>query len=96
MGNKSSGSDEYNFSFLKTCWNTMKVDIMNFVEEFFQNMIFAKAITTTFLTLVPKSNNPHDLNDYRNIFLVGSLYKILAKILTTMLKKVNVNLISQW
>ncbi|XP_039687865.1 uncharacterized protein [Medicago truncatula] len=41
----------------------------------------AKGINTTFIVLIPKVDNPQRLNDFRLISLVGSLYKIIAKLL---------------
>ncbi|XP_039045544.1 uncharacterized protein LOC120185370 [Hibiscus syriacus] len=40
----------------------------------------------SFDTLIPKIANPEQLGDFRPIILVGSLYKILSKVLTKRLK----------
>ncbi|CAJ2637811.1 unnamed protein product [Trifolium pratense] len=93
-GNKSPGPDGFNFNFLKTCWSIVKSDVMNFVEEFFVNAVLPKAITSSFLTLIPKKDHPESLSDYRPIFLIGCLYKILSKLLTNRLKRVLGKLIS--
>ncbi|KAL6331568.1 hypothetical protein AAG906_011508 [Vitis piasezkii] len=45
-------------------------------------------LKTTFLVLVPKKGEVDDLCDFRPIGLVGSLYKLLAKVLANRLKKV--------
>ncbi|KAF5950091.1 hypothetical protein HYC85_012084 [Camellia sinensis] len=41
----------------------------------------SKGINSSFITLVPKKENPQGLADYRPISLVGSSYKIIAKLL---------------
>lgn len=92
--NKSLGSDEINFGFLKTCKEFMKDDIVNFLNDFHYNVVHPKAITTSFLSFVPSSNNPWKLDEYRTIFLIGSLYKILAKVLASTSKRVVGKLIS--
>ena len=46
----------------------------------------AKVFQTLFL--VPKKGGVEDLKDFRPISLVGSLYKLLAKVLANSLKKV--------
>ncbi|KAK2653765.1 hypothetical protein Ddye_013621 [Dipteronia dyeriana] len=46
------------------------------------------SLNHTFNTLVPKVVNPSSLFDYRPINLVNSLYKVLAKILYNLLRKV--------
>lgn len=50
---------------------------------------------STFLTLIPKGDDPLSLVDYRLISLVGCQYKILAKILAERLKVVMPELISE-
>ncbi|MCH89354.1 cysteine-rich receptor-like protein kinase, partial [Trifolium medium] len=47
-----------------------------------------KAITASFLALIPKKDHLQALSDYRPICLVSSLYKILSKVLSARLKKV--------
>ena len=42
----------------------------------------------TFLVLIPKKKGARDIQDFRPINLVGSLYKILAKVLANKLKRV--------
>jgi len=40
------------------------------------------------IALIPKKDNPSNLNEFRPISLVGCVYKILSKILANKLKKV--------
>ena len=42
----------------------------------------------TFIALIPKKMGAKELKDFRPISLIGSIYKILSKVLTEMLKKV--------
>ena len=53
-----------------------------------------KKLNCTFLALIPNTRMPLTLKDYRPISLVGSLYKILAKVLANRLKKVMNTVIS--
>ncbi|GAU42390.1 hypothetical protein TSUD_296880 [Trifolium subterraneum] len=62
--------------------------------EFHEKAALPKVVTASFLTLIPKKDHPQDLFDYRPICLIGSLYKILSKILANRLKKVLGKLIS--
>lgn len=78
---KSPGPDGINFGFKKDFWSDMKDDIMRFVSEFHRNGKLSKGINTTFIVLIPKVDSPQKLNDFRPISLVGSMYKILAKLL---------------
>lgn len=63
-------------------------DVVNFVQEFHETTILPKAMTTSFLTLIPKVHNPQELNDYRPIFLIGCMYNVVARILASRLRKV--------
>ena len=47
-----------------------------------------KSLNATFLVLVPKGRTVEDLKDLRPISLVGSLYKILSKVLANRIKRV--------
>ncbi|PNX81845.1 cysteine-rich receptor-like protein kinase [Trifolium pratense] len=94
-GNKSPGPDGFNFNFLKECWLTLKSDVMEFLNEFHQNAVLPKAITASFLALIPKKDHPQYLSDYRPICLIGVLYKILSKVLAGRLKNVMGKLISK-
>lgn len=53
-----------------------------------------KAIATSFLDLIPKTHNHRTLSEFRPIFLVGSVYRIMAKMLAGRLNKVISVLIS--
>ena len=85
---KSPGPDGVNFGFLKDFWVEMHQDIMRFMVEFHRNGKLSKGINSTFIALIPKIDNPRKLNDYRPISLVGSIYKVLAKVLANRLWQV--------
>jgi hypothetical protein len=94
-GNKSPGPDGFNLNFFKACWTIVKSDVMAFLLEFHANSVLPKAVTASFLTLVSKKDHPLNLFDYRPICLIGSLYKILSKILANRIKRVMSKLISK-
>ena len=90
---KSSGLDGINFGFIKEFWQDMKDDTMRFVSEFHHNGKLSKGINTTFIALIPKVDSLQRNNDFRPISLVGSLYKILAKLLANRLRLVIISVI---
>uniref|UniRef100_A0A2N9FWK9 Reverse transcriptase domain-containing protein n=1 Tax=Fagus sylvatica TaxID=28930 RepID=A0A2N9FWK9_FAGSY len=53
-----------------------------------------ECLNATFLSLIPKKANAVEVKDYRPISLVGSVYKILAKVLANRLSMVLVAVIS--
>ena len=84
-----------NFGFIKEFWLDMKDDILRFVSEFHRNGKLARGINTTFIVLIPKVENPKRLNDFRLIPLVGSLCKIIAKLLANRLRRVIGSMVSE-
>jgi len=85
---KSPGPDGVNFGFIKDFWEQLKGDVMHFISDFHRNGKLARGINTTFIALIPKVDSPQRLNDFRPISLVGSLYKILSKVLANRLRMV--------
>ncbi|GAU49906.1 hypothetical protein TSUD_139620 [Trifolium subterraneum] len=92
---KSPGPDGVNFGFIKDFWTEMHGDIMRFISEFHRNGRLTKGINATFIALIPKGESPQRLDDFRHISLVGSLYKILAKVLANRLRLVMGSVISE-
>jgi hypothetical protein len=92
---KSPGPDGVNFGFLKDFWDDLKGDVMRYISEFHRNGKLTKGINSTFIALIPKVESPQRLNDFRPISLVGSLYKILAKLLANRLRMVIGSVISE-
>ncbi|MCH80366.1 LINE-1 reverse transcriptase like, partial [Trifolium medium] len=70
-GNKSPGPDGFNFNFLKECWSIVENDVLDFLNEFHESAVLPKAITASFLALIPKKDHPQQLSDYRPICLIG-------------------------
>ena len=68
---------------------------MGIFREFHERGRFVKSLNTIFLDLVPKKGGAEDLKDFRPISLVGSLYQLLAKVLTIRIKKVMGKVISE-
>lgn len=87
-GSKCPGRDGFNFTFIKRFWEVTKEDVMRMLKDFYSNGKWPRGANSTFVTLVPKVDNPQGLEGFRPISLVGSLYKIVAKVLSWRLKKV--------
>ena len=62
--------------------------------DFHRTCIFEKSLNATFLCLIPKKTNAINIKDFRPISLVGSLYKLLSKVLAHRLRCVLDKLIS--
>nr|GFA13043.1 RNA-directed DNA polymerase, eukaryota [Tanacetum cinerariifolium] len=64
------------------------------VEWFFEHEDFAIGCNSSFVALIPKVLDPKVVSDYRPISLIGSLYKVVTKIVATQLSLVISDLIS--
>ena len=92
---KSPGPDGINFGFIKDFWPELKDNIMRFITEYYRNGKLSKGINSTFIALIPKVDSPRYLNDFRPISLVGSLYKVLAKVIANRLRQVIGSVVSE-
>ena len=66
----------------------MERDILAMFEEFYHHSKFEKSLNATFIALIPKRNGASNIRNFRPISLVGSVYKILVKVLANRLKEV--------
>ena len=87
-GDKALGPDDFTLAFWQNSWQFVKAEIMELFHDFFVSETFTRSLNTTFLVLIPKKGEAEDLKDFRPISLLGSRYKLLAKVLANRLKKV--------
>ncbi|KAK2645841.1 hypothetical protein Ddye_021036 [Dipteronia dyeriana] len=87
-GNKASGPDGLNLNFIKANWDLIKKDFMNFMHGFHEDRSLVRELNKTFITLILKCEKPRSIKDFRPISLVGSMYKVLAKVLANHIKNV--------
>lgn len=85
---KSPGPDGFTFSFFKKFWSCIKEEIFLLVEEFYRNTALPKGICFSFVSLIPKRENPQKLSDYRPISLIWSIHKLFSNLLAARLKRV--------
>jgi len=85
---KSPGPDGVTFSFIKKHWGMLEKDVMGAIKHFHSEGKIPKGCNASFITMIPKSENPQSLEEYRPISLVGCLYNILTKVLSRRIKKV--------
>nr|GEX85555.1 putative RNA-directed DNA polymerase, eukaryota, reverse transcriptase zinc-binding domain protein [Tanacetum cinerariifolium] len=92
--NKSHGPDGFTFEFFRKFWNIVGSDMCDAVEWFFSHNKFTRGCNSLFITLILKIHDPKFVSDYRPISLIGSLYKVVTKILARRLSSVLARLIS--
>lgn len=94
-GGKALGPDGFNLLFFQKCWKLVHQEVLLFLRDFHASSKLSYGINSSFITLIPKTDNPIGLSDFRPISLVGSLYKILSKVLALRLKKVLPSIIDE-
>ena len=82
------GYDGFNLKCIKHVWPVIGAEFSNCVRQFFEEGKLPKALNTTWVTLIPKKKSAVDIADFRPISMVGSIYKVIAKVLSKRLKKV--------
>lgn len=70
----SPGPDGYGSGFYKACWDIVSKDVVKAVQEFFKGSSISKLFCHSFLTLIPKVDNPKGLTSF--VLLVSVSYSI--------------------
>ncbi|XP_028113902.1 uncharacterized protein LOC114311939 [Camellia sinensis] len=94
VGNKALGPDSFNLAYFQKFWLLIKADLLKFFKEFHRHERLVLGLNSSFISLIPKVENPVGHGDYRPISLMGSIYKVLTKVLSSKLKKVLPHIIS--
>ncbi|GJZ18718.1 hypothetical protein Tco_0554841, partial [Tanacetum coccineum] len=87
-GDKAPGPDGFTFKFIKKHWEIIKDDIIAYVKEFDNTAYIPRGCNSSFITLIPKIDDPLTIGEFRPISLIGCQYKIIAKILANRLSLV--------
>ncbi|KAF3788748.1 Transposon TX1 uncharacterized protein [Nymphaea thermarum] len=91
---KAPDIDGFPVEFFRTFWEVCSTDVFEFCDEFASNSIFLKEFNQATCVLVPKRPNPTDVTHFRPISILGTPYKIIAKLLSLRLAPVMPSIIS--
>jgi len=92
---KAPGYDGFNIKCIKHVWPVIGDDFSRCILKFFETGHLPRAMNMTWVTLIPKKEGALDILDYRPISMVGSVYKVIAKILSRRLREVVPELIGE-
>nr|GFC29467.1 RNA-directed DNA polymerase, eukaryota, reverse transcriptase zinc-binding domain protein [Tanacetum cinerariifolium] len=92
---KSPGPDGVTFGFIRRYWSLIEKDVVAAVQHIFTSDNFPKGCNASFIALILKIPDAKLVKDFRPISLIGSLYKIIAKILANRLVGVLGDLVSE-
>lgn len=90
---KAPGPNGFNGIFVKKCWRIIKEDFYALCQDFFDGTIDLELINNSFITLVPKNNNPEGINDFRPSSLLNCCIKLITKLLAERLQLVILTLL---
>jgi len=85
---KAPGPDGFNGLFLKKCCPIIRDDFYHFIDCFSEGQANLDCKNSSFITLIPKNQNPETVNDYRPISLMNISPKTICKILADRLQRV--------
>uniref|UniRef100_A0A2N9H476 Reverse transcriptase domain-containing protein n=1 Tax=Fagus sylvatica TaxID=28930 RepID=A0A2N9H476_FAGSY len=93
-GEKVPGPDGFTLAFFHHCWEVVKKEVLDSLQEFYVYEEFERSLNSTFVVLIPKKVGASDVKDFRPISLTGSIYKIISKVLANRLRGVLGSLLS--
>lgn len=83
--NKSSGPNGIPLEIFRAHCVTILEGVRAAILHFFLNMHMLTEFNHTYITLIPKKQAPITLSNYHPISCVGTIYKVIAKLLATRL-----------
>ena len=92
---KAPGPDGMTSLFYQRCWKVIGKDIIKTVQDFFASGELDERMNHTNICLIPKTDRPTSMTEFRPSSLCNVSYKIISKVLSSRLKKVLPDLISE-
>jgi hypothetical protein len=85
---KAPGPDGFNALFFKACWPIIKGDVLLAFQQLHNaNRSSLSCINSSHIVLIPKTDSPASLADYRPISLMHGVAKLFMKVLAVRLAK---------
>ena len=95
LGDKASGPDGFTGTFLKTCWDIIKHDIMEAANAFHSlRSPSLQLINSANIILIPKKDGADKVGDFRPISLIHYFVKIITKALALRLQRFMPSIVS--
>ena len=94
-GDKAPSPDGFTIAFYLHCWKVVEADLLAIFVDFHYQGELEKSLNASFIALIPKKANASNIRDFRPISLMGSMYKLVSKVLAVRLKSVLDKVISK-
>ena len=85
---RAPGLDGLHALFFQSQWEVTGESLWIMVYSIFQNPQHVKGINQTFISLIPKVDNPESVKQFRLINLCNVAYKVVTKIVANRLKRI--------
>jgi hypothetical protein len=83
---KAPGPDGFIGAFFSSCWEIVKEDLINVIDQFYMlNQQSLHFLNQALVVLIPKMDTPQKVLDFRPISLTHSFAKIISKLLANRL-----------
>ena len=92
---KAQGPDGFNAYFFHKVWHIVGDDLVAAIQSFFTSGHLLRELNNTAITLIPKSQNPTRLLDFRPISCCNTIYKCISKIIANRIKGILPNFIDK-
>ncbi|CAA7046646.1 unnamed protein product [Microthlaspi erraticum] len=86
--NKTPGPDGFPVEFFKASWAIIGPEVICTVKEFFASAFMPKSLNSTNLVLIPKRRGADELQDFRPISCLNTLYKLITRLISDRLKSI--------
>ena len=85
---KSPGPDGWTIEFFLGFYEVLGMDLLQVVEDTRVSGRIPASFNSTFIALIPKTDNPETLYEFRPISLCNCIYKIVSKVIARRLKAI--------
>ncbi|XP_074298533.1 uncharacterized protein LOC141629427 [Silene latifolia] len=92
---KSPGPDGILACFFQKCWPLVKKEVTKVVLSILNSGRVLRELNRTFITLIPKTDNPEGVSDYRPISPCNVFMRIVSKCITNRVARVMGALVSE-
>ena len=73
--------DGFSISFYRGCWDTIKGDLMDLINDFYRGNLDIKRLNYSVITLVPKIKEANNVKQFCPICLLNVSFRIFTKLL---------------
>jgi hypothetical protein len=91
---KAPGPDGLPARFFQRNWLLLKEDVTKAVQAFFASGIMPEGANETCIVLIPKTNHPKSMKNFRPISLCNVVYKVVSKCIVNRLRPLMQDIIS--